>query len=178
MNFILMLMVLAGAAVQAGAQGPVFDEYQLKAAYLYNFAKFVEWPPGTFAKSNDSISICIIGQNPFGSELEDMVRGNKIGERAVAVRMLPDTQQAGKCHIVFIGATESKRTSALLESLKGGGILTVGDTEDFTALGGIIRFRLDGTHLHIQIALETAERSKIRISSRLLSLAEIVTRRP
>jgi YfiR/HmsC-like len=178
MTRILSLIVLLGAALQMRAEGLAFDEYQVKAAFLYNFAKFVEWPAGTFAKASDSVEICIVGQNPFGSTLEDMVQGKKIGERTFTVRRLPDTQQASGCQIVFIGAAEWKRTPALLEALRGAGILTVGETGDFTALGGVIGFKLDGTRVRIQIALEAAERSRLRISSKLLSLAEIVKRQP
>jgi hypothetical protein len=146
----------------------------VKAAFLYNFAKFVEWPPGTFTNANDPIGICIIGQNPFGSALEDMVQGKKIGDRAFVVRRLHDTQQVRNCQILFVAATESKRTRALLETLKGVGILTVGETEDFTAAGGIIGTKLDGTRVRLQIALEKAESTRLHISSKLLGVAEIV----
>jgi hypothetical protein len=174
------LILFLGVALQLCAQSPgqAFDEYQVKAAFLYNFAKFVEWPPGTFARSYDPISICVIGQNPFGSTLEDMVQGKKVGERGFVVRRLPDTQQAGKCQILFIGASEWKRTGALLEALKGIGILTVGETDDFTALGGIVTLRLEGPRVHIQIALDTAEHAKLKVSSKLLNLAEIAKKQP
>ena len=178
MSVWLNLAFLLGIGLAAHAQGPAFDEYQVKAAFLYNFAKFVEWPPGTFANANDAFGICIVGQNPFGSTLEDMVQGKKIGDRAFAVRRLRDTQQASKCQILFIGAAESKRTRAALEPLKGANILTVGETDDFTAAGGIIGFRLEGTRVRVQIALETAERTRLRISSKLLGVAEIVNRQP
>ena len=178
----LSLIVLVSGTLllcaQATVPGTGFDEYQVKAAFLYNFAKFVEWPSGTFAKPNDPIEICIVGQNPFGSTLEDMVQGKKIEGRAFAVRQLPDTQQASKCQILFIGASEGKRTRALLEALKGAAILTVGETEDFTAAGGMIAFQIVGPRVRIQIDLETAERSRLKISSKLLSLAEIVKRQP
>ena len=169
-----LILVLMGSVFTAYAQGPAFDEYQVKAAFLYNFAKFVEWPPGTFANANDPIGICIIGQNPFGSTLEDMVQGKKIGDRAFVVRRLRDTQQVRNCQILFVAATESKRTRALLETLKGVGILTVGETDDFTAAGGIIGMKLEGTRVRLQIALETAESTRLHISSKLLGVAEIV----
>jgi hypothetical protein len=169
----LSLFVLLGAALQLSAQAPAFDEYQVKAAFLYNFAKFVEWPPGTFANSTDPIGICIVGQNPFGSTLEYMVQGKKVGDRTFAVRRLPDTQQAGQCQILFIGVTEWKRTRSLLDAAKSTGILTVGESDDFTALGGIINFRLDGPRVRIQVDLQMAEHARLRISSKLLSLAEI-----
>ncbi len=134
----------------------------------------MEWPPGTFANANDPIGICIVGQNPFGSTLENMVQGKKVGDRIFAVRRIADTQQASQCQILFIGATEWKRTRTLLDGVKGTGVLTVGETDDFTALGGIIAFRLDGPRVRIQVDLQTAEHARLRISSKLLSLAEIV----
>jgi uncharacterized protein DUF4154 len=168
---------LAGS-LQLHAQAPAFDEYQVKAAFLYNFAKFVAWPPGTFANYSDPIGICIVGQNPFGSTLQNMVQDKKVGDRGFAVRQLPDTQQVKGCQILFIGAGEWKRVRALLDALRGSPILTVGETDDFTSLGGIIAFLLEGPRVRIQIALEPAERAKLRISSKLLSLAEIAKRQP
>ncbi len=174
----LSLILLLGTALQLYAQAPSFDEYQVKAAFLYNFAKFVEWPPGTFANPTDPIGICIVGQNPFGSTLENMVKGKKIGDRAFAVRRLTDTQQVKGCQILFIGAGEWKRARALLDALKGASVLTVGETDDFTSLGGVVAFQLEGPRVRIQIALESAERARLRISSKLLSLAEIAKRQP
>jgi len=178
MTRILSLIVLMAATCPARGEDPGFDEYQVKAAFLYNFAKFVEWPPGTFPNSTDPIGICIVGQNPFGLTVDDMVRGKKIGDRSFAVRSVPDTQQANRCQIIFISALERKRTRALLDALKGAAVLTVGETDDFTALGGIIGFKLDGTRVRIQIAVEAAEHTRLRISSKLLGLAEIVKRQP
>ena len=175
---LLQAIWLLGAALQLRAEAPAFDEYQVKAAFLYNFAKFVEWPPGAFGSATDPIGICIVGQNPFGPALENMVLGKKVGERAFAVRRLPDTQQAKGCHILFIGAGEGKRAPALLEALKGTAILTVGETDDFTDIGGIISFRLQGTRVRIQVDLQTAERERLRISSKLLSLSEIANKQP
>jgi hypothetical protein len=174
----LLLLLSLATPLRVPAQGPAFDEYQIKAAFLYNFAKFVEWPPGTFGNATDPIRICIVGQNPFGSMLEDMVQGKKLGERAFVVRRLADTQNAEKCQILFMGAAEWKRTRAMPEPLQRHGVLTVGETDDFTALGGIIGFKLDGAHVRIQIAIDTAEHAKLRISSKLLSLAEIVKKQP
>lgn len=178
MALTLSLILLLGAAFQLSAQAPAFDEYQVKAAFLYNFAKFVEWPPGTFANSIDPIGICIVGQNPFGSTLENMVQGKKVGDRVFEVRRLPDTQQAKGCQILFIGAGEWKRVRALLDVLKGAPVLTVGETDDFTSIGGVIAFQLEGPRVRIQIALNSAERAKLRISSKLLSLAEIAKKQP
>src|SRR6202051_3276005 len=106
MTRFLILILLLSAALPLRAQETGFDEYQVKAAFLYNFAKFVEWPAGTFASSTDPIGICIVGQNPFGSALENMLQGKKVGDRAFAVRRFPDTLEASQCQILFIGAAE------------------------------------------------------------------------
>jgi hypothetical protein len=176
----LSLLLFLGAAIQLCAQESAlaFDEYQVKAAFLYNFAKFVEWPAGSFATATDPIEICIVGQNPFGLALDTMVRGKKVGDRTFAVRRFPDTSQSNQCQILFIGATEWKRTRALLDAVKSPGVLTVGETDDFTDLGGIIAFRLDGPRVRIRVDLQMAERARLRISSKLLSLAEIAKRQP
>jgi len=174
----MLLVALAQLSSQRLAFAAEFDEYQVKAAFLYNFAKFVEWPSGSFTNSTDPIGICIIGKNPFGSTLENMMQGKKEGGRTFAVRWLPDTQQVHDCQILFIGAGERKRIRALLAVLKGAAILTVGETNDFTALGGVIDFKLDGTRVHIQIDVRMAEQNHLKISSKLLSLAEIVKQQP
>src|ERR1700682_1553819 len=147
MTRLLSLILLLSAALTLHAQEMGFDEYQVKAAFLYNFAKFVEWPQGTFANPHDPIGICIVGQSPFGLTLDDTVRGKKIGDRAFAVRSVPDTPQASRCQIMFIGASESERPRALREEQKGAAVLTVGETDDFTVLGGVIGFKLEGTRV-------------------------------
>ena len=178
MTGVFSLILLLGAGLELRAQASVFDEYQVKAAFLYNFAKFVEWPSDSFTTPSEPIGICIVGQNPFGPALENMVQGKKIGDRAFAVRRVPDPLQADKCQILFIASSEWKRTRAILAALRRADILTVGETDDFTAAGGVIGFKLDGPRVRIQIALETAVQHRLRISSKLLSLAEIVRRQP
>ena len=171
-------LLLLGAPLCLSALDPAFDEYQIKAAFLYNFAKFVEWPAGTFANAAEPIGICIAGPNPFGSALEEMVQGKKAGDRAFVVRRLADPQNTDKCQILFIGAVEWKRIRATPGALPKRGVLTVGETDDFTTLGGIIAFKLDGARVRFLIAAETADSAKLRISAKLLSLAEIVRKQP
>jgi len=177
-SLILLVSAAWGLCAQATLPAAGFDEYQVKAAFLYNFAKFVEWPPGTFLNPSDPIGICIAGVNPFGATLDEMVQGKKIGERAFAVRRISDAPGAKGCQILFISSTEWKRTHPLLDAVKGAAILTVGETDDFTAAGGMIAFQLAGPRVRIQIELETAEHSHLKISSKLLSLAEIIKRQP
>ena len=100
----LSLFLLLGAAFQLCAQAPAFDEYQVKAAFLYNFAKFVEWPPGTFANSTDPIGICIVGQNPFGSALEYMVQGKKVGSLRFGASRTPSRPRAARFCLSALGS--------------------------------------------------------------------------
>ena len=171
--FLLAVLVLAAPADQAYADAPVPEEYQVKAAFLFNFAKFVEWPQDAFKGPDDPITICVLGQNPFGSALEDVVRNKTVVNRTFAVREVANAQQAGKCQIVFVSSSERKRFRPLLEDLKGRSILTVGEADDFTANGGIINFKLKDARVRIEIDAGSAERAGLRISSKLLSLAEI-----
>jgi uncharacterized protein DUF4154 len=169
----LAFLALAAAAGYVHAEETVAGEYPLKAAFLFNFAKFVEWPAYAFKGSDDPITICVLGQNPFGSALEDVVRNKTVANRPLVVRDVSNAQQASKCQIVFVSALERKRFRFLLEELKRRSILTVGEAEDFTANGGIINFKLKEARVRIEIDAVAAQRAGLHISSKLLSLAEI-----
>jgi len=169
----LALLAIAATAGHVHAEGSVADEYQVKAAFLFNFAKFVEWPADTFKAADDPITICVWGQDPFGGALEDVVRNKTVAGRPFVVRPVSNTAQATKCQIVFVTSSERKRVRSILDELKGRGILTVGEAEDFTSNGGVINFKLKDARVRIEIDTGAAERAKLRISSKLLSLAEI-----
>ena len=170
------LLTLAACIGCIHAEAPVADEYPVKAAFLFNFAKFVEWPTDAFKGPEDPIAICVLGQNPFGGALEDVVRNKIVANRGFQVRDVANAQQASKCQIVFVTASERKRFRSLMEDLKGHSILTVGEADDFTASGGVINFKLKDARVRIEIDAGAAERAKLHISSKLLSLAEIVKR--
>ena len=165
----LLFAILACGPCQA----QVFNEYQVKAAFLYTFAKFVEWPPQTFSSPSAAIAICILGEDPFGSFLDDAVRGKTVGGRPLAVYRMIDLPARHECQILFIAASEQRRM-ATLASVATPGLLTVGDTAEFTAQGGIIGLRLDAQRIRLSVNLTAAEKAKLRISSRLLSLATII----
>jgi len=171
---ITVALALLAASLQAGADGTPIDEYQLKAVFLFNFAKFVEWPPRAFGDARDPFTICVLGNNPFGSSLDDAVRGKTVANRPISIRLVSSPQQARTCQILFVSASERERMRGLIEALRNCCVLTVGDTDDFTANGGIVRFKVKDARVHIEIDAEAAERASLRISSRLLSLAEPV----
>ena len=164
-------VMLAGLA---GASGQSVGEYQVKAAFLFNFAKFVEWPPETMDNSRGPIAICVVGQNPFGQSLNDAVSGKTISGRPIAVRMMATYAVGDGCHILFVSGSERKRLPSILEAARNAGVLTVGDGEGFASEGGMIGFKLDEGKVRFEINLLAAERQKLHISSKLLSLALIV----
>jgi|HubBroStandDraft_6_1064221.scaffolds.fasta_scaffold754543_2 hypothetical protein len=166
----LLLGILSPGICQAQA----FNEYQVKAAFLYTFAKFVEWPAQAFSSPSAAMTICVLGEDPFGGFLDETVKGKTIGDRPLAVYRIAELSAGRDCKILFISISERSRTPALLASMATSGLLTVGDTAEFTTQGGIIGLRRDGERIRLSVNLAAAEKAKLRISSRVLSLATIV----
>ena len=165
--------MLLGILASGICRAQVFNEYQVKAAFLYTFAKFVEWPPQAFSSPSAAITICVLGEDPFGSFLDDAVRGKTVEGRPLAVYRLTDLPTGHECKILFIATSERRRMPSLLASSPPG-LLTVGDTAEFAAQGGVIGLRLDGERIRLSVNLTAAGKAKVRISSRLLSLANII----
>ncbi len=172
MTIRLTLIVLTAGLVQAHAEARAIDEYQVKAAFLLNFAKFVEWPATAFNSADAPLGICVLGENPFGSALEETVRGMEVAGKSFVIRKISEARQAAGCHILFIVGSERRRSRAVLEEIKGFSILTVGETDDFISNGGVIRFKLKDAQLRFEIDAEAAVREKLKISSKLLSLGD------
>jgi YfiR/HmsC-like len=156
------------------AWGQMAEEYHVKAAFLFNFAKFVDWPPQAFKSAADPIAICVVGTNPFGNALEQAVSGHVVEGRSFAVRQISDLQQMGACNMVFVPLSERKRLASIFHEMKTSGVLTVGECDNFTAEGGIINLRIEDGNVRIQINVVAAAQQQIHISSKLLGLAEIV----
>jgi hypothetical protein len=172
-NYTTLVGVILGTFIAGSAQ-PELDEYQVKAAFLYNFAKFVEWPPQAFDVAANPIIVCIVGETPIYTLLESAVIDKTAGNRSLAVRKVSDGQQATGCHILFIGRADRKRIPAVLAAITPWGILTVGETPEFVAEGGVVNFKLENGRVRFEINVDAARREKLRISSKLLNLAEIV----
>lgn len=149
------------------------DEYQVKAAYLLNFAKFVEWPPGVFSSPDAPITLCVLGKSPFGSML-DAIQGKIVNGRKVLVSLSMDVQNVKACHLLFIGASEEASLPFILKELKNTKILVTGDMQRFAQRGGVIGFVIRDMKIGFEINVDAARRSGITISSRLLSLARVV----
>ncbi|RJQ14698.1 MAG: YfiR family protein [Nitrospiraceae bacterium] len=147
-------------------------EYQVKAAFLYNFLKFIEWPEGP-VKTADAVTLCILGEDPFGRDI-DIIRGKAVRDRVLSVRNIGSVQEAGECRILFISPSERKNIAHILEKARGSGVVTIGDTEGFAQQGVIINFFLENDRVRFEINIEAAKKADLQISSKLLKLARIV----
>jgi YfiR/HmsC-like len=139
-------------------------EYQVKAVYLFNFAKFIEWPAEA---QSGPLMICVAGENPFGSVLDETVRGEMVNGRPLVARVITGPQ--ADCHVIFV--PQGAATMPYLRAAQGLPILTVGETPEFLGQGGIISFILESGKVRFQIDSKAAERAELRISSNLLRLA-------
>ena len=155
-------------------EGQAIEEYQLKAAVLYNLAKFVEWPSSTFRNPADPIVSCVLGDSPFGRSLDRELNGKSIEDRKFVVRHVEETRQAGGCRILVVTGFDRKRWRSVLNEIEVRGLLTVGEIEGFASEGGVANLKLESGKVRVQINVQAGDRAGLRISSRLLSLAQIV----
>jgi len=159
-----------GAAGQQDSSG----EYELKAAMLYNLTRFVEWPASAYADTQAPTVLCILGRDPFGDSLTSLVSKQTASGRAVQIRHIANDREIRTCHVAYISSSERKSMTQILSTLKGASVLTVGETVQFAARGGMIQFSLEEKQVHFEINLEAASEVDLKISSRLLVLARIV----
>jgi hypothetical protein len=165
-----LMHVLGNCALTQGS-----SEYKVKAAFLYSFTKFVQWPPSTITNSNGPVAVCVFGENPFGGSLQEILAGKTFNGRPFAVKEVTSTQEGRACLILFISSSEHKRLKAVLETLQGAAVLTVGDTQGFAEDGCVIDFVLEDNKMRFEINPIAADQARLKISSKLLSLARIVS---
>ena len=174
MVFRFVAFIFVGMLLALRAPGQMAEEYQVKAAFLYHFAEFVEWPAEAFKTPGDPMLVCVLGRNPFGSALEEVIRGKSIDGRAFAIRLVAGAEDASTCQILFVASSASKHFRSMRGILKPRGILTVGEVQGFAADGGVINFKLDDGRVRFEINLDAAQHQQLHISSKLLGLAQIV----
>ena len=153
---------------------PAAKEYEVKAAFLFNFAQYVEWPPESFSTPATPIIIGVLGDDPFGSVLDQTVRGETVKSRPIAIHRSRQIENLRHCHLLFISKSERGRLAPIFAKLAGTHCLTVGETDRFAHNGGIINFRLQGANVRFEINLNAARRSGLTISSKLLRLAILI----
>lgn len=173
----LNFWVLASSALSLEKRVEGASEYKVKALFLYNFAKFVDWPASSFASPQDHFKVCVVGDDPFGDELDQAVQGKTINNRHFTIRRVSKPQDVRSCHIAFISSPDERRVRKLLEELHPASVLTVGDGHGFTEWGGILKFTLEGNKVRFEINVDAAEHARLKISSQLLSLAKSIIRK-
>jgi len=149
------------------------SEYPVKFAFLYNFAKFVEWPSVPYRDPGGPLSICIVGHDPFSPDIEAEVRAKTVRGRSVRILTMTPTDTLHLCHMVFVPITEQDQADKIIRGLSGSSTLTVGEAAGFARMGGIINLTVEGSKVHLEINRLAADRAGLQISSKLLSLAKI-----
>jgi len=175
-------MTLNGTPLAYAQTGdaPDSSEYLIKAGFIYNFAKFVEWPSAAFAQPDSPIVIGVLGTDPFGSVLDRLVQDKKIGQRGFVVRRykwgkdLKDLKDLRDCKILFVSTSEKAHADEIIQLVKWLPILTVGETPGFAERGGVIRFTVEDNRVRFEVNVDAAHQADLNISSRLLTLAKII----
>ncbi|HSH95352.1 MAG TPA: YfiR family protein [Roseimicrobium sp.] len=172
---LLLIGWVTGWMLQAPAQAPGrAPEYQVKAAFLYNFARFIEWPAGTFVGPDDPFVVGVIGRDPFGPHLDSIAK-EKIGEnRPIVIRRYNRGEAHDGCHILFISRSEKERVADLIKSSRGKPLLTVAEDVDFCISGGGIGLLQENNRLRFEINLSATDRAQLKVSAQLLKLGRVI----
>ena len=172
-----LLCLLVLHAISWTARADVTKEYELKAAFIFNFVRFVDWPDQKFADANSPIIAGLFGGSPLGAELETVVRGRKINGRPIVIKAVQTIEAARLVDVLFISAAEDSQASQLIAACKSAGVLTVGESDTFEKGGGMITFLLKDDKLRFDINMATAESSGLDISAQLQKLANTILRK-
>jgi hypothetical protein len=173
---ILMLCVLAGTLPWCGVpsargDGPPDRAAQLKAAFIYNFAQFVEWPGGAFGGPNAPFVMGVVADGGFAGTLEQVVKGKTAGKREIVVKYFANAGEVQRCQILFIGGAERASMPDLFRRAANDNMLTIGDLDGFTSAGGMVRFLTEDNRLRFEVNQEAASAAQLKFGAQLLKLA-------
>ncbi len=173
------LMLLLTVACQTAflprrATAGVATEENLKAVFLYNFAQLVDWPAGAFPSTDTPFTVGILGRDPFGAVLDDVLRNERLGDRPFVVKRFTNVTEVQDCQILFISRSEEPRLEKIFTHLRGQPVLTVGDIPGFATRGGMISILRERNKLRLRINLKAAQEAHLTISSKLLRLSDVV----
>lgn len=167
----LFFILLITGGIQA--QSTVPPEYRVKAVFVYNFTQFIDWPKDAFEFAEEPLIIGVLGNNPFGTNLEEAVESEKVGAHPIQVRYFKDVFELSKCHILYINLSQPDAVKNVINSLAGHSTLTIHDTEEFPQWGGMIRFFINESKINLEINTTAAKAAKLHISSKLLRVSKI-----
>ena len=171
-KFATLTVAAVSIALLCGGDEPS-QEYRLKAAFIYNFARFIEWPSEAFNSADAPFVIAVVGTDPFTGALEQAVSGKVVGARRVEIRHFDSVDKIGPCQILFVPTTDDETEAAIIEREKDGHVLTVGESENFETNGGCLRFFTQDNKIRFEINTDVTDQAQLRISSKLLKLARI-----
>jgi hypothetical protein len=166
--------VAAGLLLAGAARAQPLREYEAKAAFLYNFVSFVEWPENAFADAKAPFVIGILGNDPFGRVLDDVVANERAKNRPLMVKRLSRVDEAEDCQIVFVSASEARYTAEILRRCGDRPVLLVGDSPGFAEAGGSVGFRMEGARLKLDMNVDAARARNLNVSSKLLRVAHVI----
>ena len=164
---------MAGQALAVESAYAATVEYEVKAAFIHNFTQFIDWPPGAFEGEKSPFRIGILGSGLIDKPLMDL-NGKKVNQRSLEISRVQNLEKISQYHVIFVNPSENKRTQSILKTLKGTGILTIGDTPGFAEQCGVVNFYLKSGKVRFEVNIEASQRENLKISSRLLRLARIV----
>jgi len=173
--FLVAVLILAFPISRLAAQNTKPTEYEVKAAYLFNFGKFVTWPAND-TSSSAAFVICVLGEDPFGPILDKTTAGETINGKKITDRRIVHPQEARDCSILYISASQAEHLNNILAAVKGAPVLTVSDMPAFVERGGMIQFLLDQGRVRFEVNLGPAEPNHLAVSSELLKVAVKVIR--
>ena len=168
-----LIIALLPRPSAAQSQTEPKGEYALKAVFLYNFCRFIEWPKSAFASPNEPITIGVIGGDPFGSLLDEAVRGETSRGRAIRVEHYAKPEAIGHCHLLFVSRSESGRLEKILSAVAGKSVVTVGETDAFLDRGGMIALTADKNRVRLHINPSLLRAASLDVSSKLLRVADV-----
>jgi len=172
-SFLIILCAFFQAPLYIHAEESEFSEYEVKAGFIYNFAKFVEWPGETLPETKKTVTLCIAGTDPFGNAL-DSLNNKTVQRRKLEIKYTGRSKDLKVCNMLFISSSERENLPQLLETLKNTPTLTMGDTKGFAQQGIMINLIIDQNKIRFEINTESAKRAKLVISSKLLKLAKTI----
>ena len=171
------LLVAVCFWLPSGAQeAPAPSEYQIKAVFLLNFLKYVEWPAAAHSTTNSPFKIVHAGEDRFAPDFAAFAKSKTVDHRAVVLKRSAASDDWQRCHILFVGASERRNARNILSTVKGRPVLTVSESDNFIAEGGMINFVMKDNKVRLHINLAAAEKAGLKISSRLLGIADVVKR--
>jgi len=175
---LLKRIALAWLLAAAPALATAPNEYQVKAVFLFNFSRFVEWPAAAFSAADAPFTLCLLGEDRFGTQLDVAVQGESVQGHPLVVKRYRDPGELGTCHMLFIDDSQMSQLDRILGGLGGHATLTVSDIEHSAERGAIIQFANENNRLRLRINVAAAKSAGLTISSKLLRPAEIVAPRP